>query len=156
MAIFFAKPKGSDVGRPRPRDVATGARRTTSATSLATWAGRLVSIVPGRDLEVHGGRVYSRSRDGMEPRSALDDNAAEGVLSNVVRNLGAAKSSTRADRRANTTSAPMAVPILPRKSSVRKLRQDPAALEEKIGERLSDLRGPQRKTGCSRPGASSS
>lgn len=131
---FFPKPKGATWDDLEPETLQRG---------QANYLGHLSSHVAdalfdraGRDLESMG-VAYISIKGQHGAALGLSDDVAEGALSNVVRILGQRKLYEGGSTR-NTTNAPMAVQDYLEKLGP-KLGQDPAALEEKIGERLTGI-----------------
>lgn len=131
---FFAKPEGATWDDLDPETLQRG-----QANYLGHLSSHLAATLfdrAGRDLESMGvAHIAIKGKHGAA--LGLADDAAEGVLANVVRILGQRKLYEGGSTR-NTSSAPMAVQGYLEKVG-KKLGQDPASLEEKVGERLSSL-----------------
>jgi DEAD/DEAH box helicase domain-containing protein len=131
---FFAKPKGATWEDLDPETLQRG-----QANYLAHLSRHVADALfdrAGRDLESMG-VAYIAIKGKHGAALALSDDVAEGVLANVVRILGQRKLYEGGSTR-NTTSAPLAVQAYLEKLSPQ-LGQDPALLEERIGDRLASL-----------------
>ena len=131
---FFSKPDGATWGDLDPETLQLG--RDNYLKYLSSHIVDALFARAGRDLESMGiAFIAVKGQHGSA--LGLPDDVAEGVLSNVVRILGQRKLYQDGSTR-NTSSAPRAVKTYLEKVA-QELGQDPASIEEKIGERLSGL-----------------